>query len=153
MTKVEYQIEISAPNEKVYEYYTNPDNIREAWPQDIVKESENVSGSKGEEGSEMKVKGEYMGKKEEMKLQVVDKEPNRKLVTRQTDGPYKKWESIQEFQGNGNTTHIRHTIEYELPTSGKIANTLSGNQADNKIKQGLEQAAQTVKQKLESGQV
>jgi ligand-binding SRPBCC domain-containing protein len=153
MTKVEYQIEISAPNEKVYEYYTNPDNIREAWPQDIVKESENVSGSKGEEGSEMKVKGEYMGKKEEMKLQVVDKEPNRKLVTRQTDGPFKKWESIQEFQGNGNTTHIRHTIEYELPTSGKIANTLSGNQADNKIKQGLEQAAQTVKQKLESGQV
>jgi ligand-binding SRPBCC domain-containing protein len=78
---------------------------------------------------------------------------NRKLVTRQTDGPFKKWESIQEFQGNGNTTHIRHTIEYELPTSGKIANTLSGNQADNKIKQGLEQAAQTVKQKLESGQV
>ena len=153
MTKVEYQIEISAPNEKVYEYYTNPDNIREAWPQDIVKESENVSGSKGEEGSEMKVKGEYMGKKEEMKLQVVDKEPNRKLVTRQTDGPFKKWESIQEFQGNGNTTHIRHTIEYELPTSGKIANTLSGNQVDNKIKQGLEQAAQTVKQKLESGQV
>lgn len=153
MTKVEYQIEISAPNEKVYEYYTNPDNIREAWPQDIVKESENVSGSKGEEGSEMKVKGEYMGKKEEMKLQVVDKEPNRKLVTRQTEGPFKKWESIQEFQGNGNTTHIRHTIEYELPTSGKIANTLSGNQADNKIKQGLEQAAQTVKQKLESGQV
>jgi ligand-binding SRPBCC domain-containing protein len=153
MTKVEYQIEISAPNEKVYEYYTNPDNIQEAWPQDIVKESQNVSGSKGEEGSEMKVKGEYMGKKEEMKLQVVDKEPNRKLVTRQTDGPFKKWESIQEFQGNGNTTHIRHTIEYELPTSGKIANTLSGNQADNKIKQGLEQAAQTVKQKLESGQV
>ena len=153
MTKVEYQKEISAPNEKVYEYYTNPDNIREAWPQDIVKESENVSGSKGEEGSEMKVKGEYMGKKEEMKLQVLDKEPNRKLVTKQTDGPFKKWESIQEFQGNGNTTHIRHTIEYELPTSGKIANTLSGNQADNKIKQGLEQAAQTVKQKLESGQV
>jgi ligand-binding SRPBCC domain-containing protein len=153
MTKVEYQIEISAPNEKVYEYYTNPDNIREAWPQDIVKESENVSGSKGEEGSEVKVKGEYMGKKEEMKLQVEDKEPNRKLVTRQTDGPFKKWESIQEFQGNGNTTHIRHTIEYEFPTSGKIANTLSGNQADNKIKQGLEQAAQTVKQKLESGQV
>jgi ligand-binding SRPBCC domain-containing protein len=153
MTKVEYQIEISAPNEKVYEYYTNPDNIREAWPQDIVKQSENVSGSKGEEGSEMKVKGEYMGKNEEMKIQVVDKEPNKKLVTRQTDGPFKKWESIQEFQGNGNTTHIRHTIEYELPTSGKIANTLSGNQADNKIKQGLEQAAQTVKQKLESGQV
>jgi ligand-binding SRPBCC domain-containing protein len=134
MTKVEYQTEIISPIEKVYEYYTNPDNIQEAWPRDIVKESENVSGSKSEEGSEMKVKGEYMGREEEMKLQVVDKEPNRKLVTRQTEGPFKKWESVQEFQGNGNRTHIRHTIEYELPATGKIVNTLSGSLADNKIK-------------------
>lgn len=94
-----------------------------------------------------------MGREEEMKLQVVDKEQNRRLVTKQTDGPFKKWESIQEFQGNGNKTDIRHAIEYELPTTGKIANTLSGSQANNKIRQGLEQAAQTVKQKLESGQV
>ena len=153
MTKVQYQTEINAPVEKVYEYYTNPDNIQKAWPRDIVKESENVSGSKSEEGSEMRIKGQYMGREEEMKLQVVDKEPNRKLVTRQTEGPFKKWESVQEFQGNGNVTQIRHAIDYELPTTGKIANTLSGSQANNKIRQGLEQAAQTVKQKLESGQV
>jgi ligand-binding SRPBCC domain-containing protein len=150
MSKVQYETEINAQVEKVYEYYTNPDNIKEAWPRDVVKESESVSGSKGEEGSEMKVKGQYMGKEDEMKLQVVEKEPNRRLVTRQTEGPFKKWESIQEFQGNSNRTHIRHTIEYELPTTGKIANTLSGSRADNKIRQGLEQAAQTVKRKLES---
>jgi ligand-binding SRPBCC domain-containing protein len=153
MTKVQYQTEINAPIEKVYNYYTNPDNIQEAWPQDIVKESKNVSGSKSEEGSEMRLKGKYMGREEEMKLQVVDKEPNRKLVTRQIEGPFRKLESIQEFQGNGNRTHIRHAIEFELPATGKIANTISGSQADNKMRQGLEQAAQTVKQKLESGQV
>jgi ligand-binding SRPBCC domain-containing protein len=152
MTKVQYQTEINAPVEEVYEYYTNPDNIQEVWPQEIVKESENISGSKREEGSEMRVKGQYMGREEEMKLQVVDKETNRKLVTRQTEGPFKKWESVQEFQGNRNRTHIRHEIEYELPTTGKIANTFSGSQADNKIRQGLEHAALTVKQKLESGQ-
>jgi ligand-binding SRPBCC domain-containing protein len=150
MSKLEYETDVNAPVERVFEYYTNPDNIKESWPRDVVKESESVSGSKSEEGSEMRVKGQYMGKEEEMKLQVVDNEPNRRLVTRQTEGPFKKWESIQEFQGNGNRTHIRHTIEYELPTTGKIANTLSGSQADNKIRQGLEQAAQTVKQKLES---
>jgi ligand-binding SRPBCC domain-containing protein len=150
MSKIEYETDINAQVEKVYEYYTNPDNIKEAWPRDVVKESESVSGSKSEEGSEMRVKGEYMGKEDEMKLQVVDKKPNRRLVTRQTEGPFKKWESVQEFQGNGNRTHIRHTIEFELPTTGKIANTLSGSQADNKIRQGLEQAARTVKRKLES---
>ena len=153
MANVQYETEINAPVEKVFEYYTNPDNIKEAWPRDIVKESESLSGSKSEEGSEMKVKGQYMGKEEEMILEVADKEQNRRLVTRQTEGPFKKWESIQEFQGNGNSTHIRHSVDYELPTTGKIANTLSGSQADNKIRKGLEQAAQTVKQKLESGSV
>jgi ligand-binding SRPBCC domain-containing protein len=153
MANVKYETEINAPVEKVFEYYTNPDNIKEAWPRDIVKESESLSGSKSEEGSEMKVKGQYMGKEEEMILEVADKEQNRRLVTRQTEGPFKKWESIQEFQGNGNSTHIRHSIDYELPTTGKVANMLSGSQADNKIRKGLEQAAQTVKQKLESGSV
>jgi ligand-binding SRPBCC domain-containing protein len=150
MANVQYETEINAPVERVFEYYTNPDNIKEAWPRDIVKESESLSGSKSEEGSEMKVKGQYMGKEEEMILEVADKEQNRRLVTRQTEGPFKKWESIQEFQGNGNSTHIRHSVDYELPTTGKIANMLSGSQADNTIRKGLEQAAQTVKQKLES---
>jgi ligand-binding SRPBCC domain-containing protein len=153
MANVKYETEINAPVEKVFEYYTNPDNIKEAWPRDIVKESESLSGSKSEEGSEMKVKGQYMGKEEEMILEVVAEEQNRTVVTRQTEGPFKKWESIQEFQGNGNSTHIRHSIDYELPTTGKVANMLSGSQADNKIRKGLEQAAQTVKQKLESGSV
>ncbi len=155
MANIQYETDINAPVEKVYEFYTNPDNIKEAWPRDIVKESESVSGSKSEEGSEMKVKGQYMGKEEEMRLEVAEKEQNRRLVTRQIEGPFKKWESIQEFEGRGggrNSTHIRHSIDYELPTTGKIANMLSGSQADNKIRTGLEQAAQTVKQKLESGQ-
>ena len=49
-----------------------------------------------------------------------------------------------------NATHIRHSIDYELPSSGKIVNFLSGDGANNKIEKGLQQAAQTVKQKLES---
>ena len=151
MTTINTQIEINAPIEQVFEYYTNPDNIKESWPRDIVKESENVSGQKSEEGSEMKVKGEYMGKKDEMTLEVVEKEQNKRLVTKQTEGPFQRWDSIQEFQNNGNnSTKVNHTINYELPTTGKIANVLTGSQAENKIRQGIEQAAQTVKQRLES---
>jgi ligand-binding SRPBCC domain-containing protein len=154
MSRVEYQIDINAPVERVYEYYTNPDNIKEAWPRDIVKESESTTTtSKNEPGSEMKVKGEYMGRQAEMRLEVAEKEPNRKLVTRQTEGPFKRWESIQEFQGNNNNrTHIRHVIDYELGTASKAGNFVTGSQADDKIRQGLEQAAQTVRQKLESQQ-
>ena len=152
MTRVEYEENINAPVERVYEYYTNPDNIKEAWPRDVVKESEATTDSKNEPGSEMKVKGEYMGRQAEMRLEVAEKEQNRKLVTRQTEGPFKRWESIQEFQGNNGRTQVRHTIDYELGTAEKAGNFLTGSQADNKIKQGLEQAAQTVKQKLESQQ-
>lgn len=151
MTSIRNQIEINAPVERVFEYYTNPDNIKESWPRDVVKESENVSGQKREEGSEIKVKGKYMGKEDEMILAVVDKEHNKKLVTRQTQGPFQKWESIQEFQSSGNNyTKVNHTINYELPTTGKIANILTGSQAENKIKNGIEQAAQSVKERLES---
>ncbi|MGN6821609.1 MAG: SRPBCC family protein [Candidatus Nitrosocosmicus sp.] len=150
MTSIQNQIEINAPVERVFEYYTNPDNIKESWPRDIVKESENLSGQKSEEGSEMKVTGEYMGKKDEMTLEVVEKEQNKRLVTKQTQGPFQKWESIQEFQSSGNNyTKVNHTINYELPTTGKIANILTGSQAENKIKHGIEQAAQSVKERLE----
>ena len=101
----------------------------------------------------MKVKGEYKGREDEMILEVTEKEQNKRLVTQQKEGPFKSWTSRQEFnQGNGQqgTTHIRHVIDFGLPTTGKIANFISGDQAKNKIQQGLQQAAQTVKQKLES---
>jgi ligand-binding SRPBCC domain-containing protein len=152
MKTIQYEIDIEAPVEKVYEYYTDPNNIKEAWLRDIVKESESTTDSKNEEGSEMKVKGEYMGKKDKMILEVAEKEQNKRLVTRQTDGPFKIWESIQEFQNgtNSNKTYVKHIINYELPTTGKIANMYTGNQAESKLKQGIEQAANTVKQKLES---
>jgi ligand-binding SRPBCC domain-containing protein len=151
LTLIQNQIEINAPVERVFEYYTNPDNIKESWPRDIVKDSENLSGQKSEEGSEMKVTGEYMGKKDEMTLEVVEKVQNKRLVTKQTQGPFQKWESTQEFQSSGNNyTKVNHTINYELPTTGKIANILTGSQAENKIKHGIEQAAQSVKERLES---
>ncbi len=151
MTTNNADIEINAPIDRVFEYYTNPDNIKESWLRDIVKESKNVSGQKSEEGSEMKVTGGYMGKRDKMTLEVVQKEQNRRLVTRQTEGSFQKWESTQQFHSNGdNSTRVTHTINYELPTGGKIANFLSGSQTEGKIRQGIQQAAQTVKQKLES---
>ncbi|WP_148685941.1 SRPBCC family protein [Candidatus Nitrosocosmicus hydrocola] len=153
MTRIQTSIEIQAPVEQVFEYYTNPDNIKESWPRDIVKDSENISGQKSEEGSEMKVKGEYMGKQDEMLLEVAQKEQNKRLVTKQTEGPFQSWESTQIFQSNGNnSTKVDHTINYELPTTGKIANFLTGSQAEDKIRQGIQQTAHSVKQKLESNQ-
>ena len=150
MSRIEYEVDINASVERVYEYYTNPDNIKEAWPRDVVKESESTTDSKNEPGSEMKVKGEYMGHKAEMLLEVAEKQPNRRLVTRQAEGPFKRWESVQEFQGDNNQTNVKHVIDYELGTAAKAGNFVTGSQADDKIRQGIEQAAQTVKQKLES---
>ncbi len=46
MSRIEYEVDINAPVERVYEYYTNPDNIKEAWPKEVVKESESTTDSK-----------------------------------------------------------------------------------------------------------
>ena len=68
MSQIKYDVEINASVERVYEYYTNPDNIKEAWSQDIVKESEPFFLTKNEEEYEMKIKGKYMGKEEKMRV-------------------------------------------------------------------------------------
>jgi ligand-binding SRPBCC domain-containing protein len=151
MARIQTEVDINAPVERVFEYYTNPDNIKEAWPRDVVKESEATTSNKNEPGSEMRVAGELMGIWKEMRLQVAEKDQNRRLVTRQTEGPFKRWESIQEFQGDNNRTRVRHIVDYELPTGGKVADVFTGGQADDRIKSGMEQAAQTVKRKLERG--
>jgi hypothetical protein len=70
----------------------------------------------------MRVKEKYVGKEEEMKLEVTQKQENKKLVTRQNEGLVRNWESIQEFQGDRNNTPVKYAIPYELPTTGKIAN-------------------------------
>ena len=60
------------------------------------------------------------------------------------------WESIQEIHSNGNNVRrVNHIKNYGLLTTDKIASVLNGSQDENKIKQGIEQAAQTVKQRLE----
>jgi ribosome-associated toxin RatA of RatAB toxin-antitoxin module len=69
----------------------------------------------------MKVEREYMDKRDEMILEVSQKEQNKKLVTRQKEGPFQIWENIQQFQSNGNNfTKVTRIINYELPTTGKI---------------------------------
>ncbi len=150
MTTMSCEVDINAPVEKVFAYYTDPSNIKESWPSDIVKESGIVSGAKGEKGSVFMVKGHYMGKQEEMRVQVIEKWPNKKFITKQIEGPFKKWESIQEFQDSNNTTHIKHTVDFELPIAGRIVNMVSGKEAENKIRAGLEQAVQTVRNRMES---
>jgi uncharacterized protein YndB with AHSA1/START domain len=42
MTEVKYEMQIDAPVRSVYEYYTDPENIKRTWPSDIVKESEDI---------------------------------------------------------------------------------------------------------------
>lgn len=81
----------------------------------------------------MEVKDEYMGREDEMLLEVTGKDKNNKLVTEQKEGPFKSRESTQLFRGNENNTYVRHSVEYKFPTSGKILNILSSKGADKKV--------------------
>lgn len=82
-----------------------------------------------------------------MALDIVDKEQNKRLVTQQTQDPFKKWKAFKAME---TILWVNHTINYELPITGKIANVLTGRQSENKIKQGIGRAAQTIKKRLES---
>jgi ligand-binding SRPBCC domain-containing protein len=97
-----------------------------------------------------KLIGHYAGKDEEMRMMVIEKWPNSKFETKQTEGPFKKWDSKQEFEKRGEMTHLVHTIDYELPTTGKIFRMVSHRDAEDKIREGVETYIQTLKHKLES---
>ena len=38
MTEIKYELKVDAHVRSVYEYYTDPENIKKAWPSDMVKE-------------------------------------------------------------------------------------------------------------------
>src|SRR4029078_8139891 len=95
------EILIDAPLWIVFEYYTDPEYIKQSWPSDIIIESESISGQSSEEGAEMIVEGRYLGNREEMIIEVTQKEQNKRLVTRQTEGPFERGESILECQTKG----------------------------------------------------
>ena len=79
-----------------------------------------------------------------MILEVAKKKKNKKFVTRQTEGLFQSWRSIEEIQSNGGgSTMSNHTINYELSITGKIATILSGNQAKDVIRRGIQLAVQT----------
>ena len=71
-----------------------------------------------------------MGREDKMVLEATDKEQNKRLIIQQKEWPFKSYINRQEFnQSNRQGTRIRHVIEYELYTTGKIVNFLLGDQA------------------------
>ena len=51
--------------------------------------------------------------------------------------------------GDKSCSHVRLIIDHQLPSGGKVGHLLTGGQADDKIRSGMEQADQTLKRKLE----
>lgn len=153
MTTLNYEIDVKAPVEKLFKYCTDLDHQKEAWSPEIVKEATLISGTKGEKGSTFRIRGHFSGKDEEMRMMVTEKWPNSRFETKQTEGPFKKWESVQEFEGrDDNTSHLKHTVTYELPPSGKIFRMASHRDAEAKLKEGVEKYVQTLKHYMEAGE-
>lgn len=151
MPTLSYEVDVKAPVDKVYNYCTDIDRQKEAWSPEIVKEATVISGTKGQKGSMFKIKGHYAGKDEEMRMMVTERLPNSRFETKQTEGPFKKWDSVQEFEKKGDdTTLVKHTVNYELPATGKVFRMVSHRDADAKLREGLEQYIQSLKHRIES---
>ncbi|MDN5868099.1 MAG: SRPBCC domain-containing protein [Candidatus Nitrosocosmicus sp.] len=120
---------IDAPPDKVFRAWTEPELIKQwftprPFTTPIVETDQRPGGKnlivmRGPDGKEFPNRGIY--------LEVIK---NKRLVTRQTDGPFESWESIQEFESNGDkATLVSRVTNYQLPTTGKIVNFLTERQA------------------------
>lgn len=139
MTKLEREIDIAAPPERVYDVLADPDCLGE-WVT-IQEELEEAPSGDLKAGSTLRQRLKVAGQRFRLHWTVVEaKRPER--IVWEGKGPMgTKAKAVYEITSNGDSaTHFSYLNEYELPGgfAGKIAGravqAASGREADKTMK-------------------
>lgn len=115
MGRIERSIEIKAPREKVFAFYTDHKSWEKTAPEDAEVKVERISEKPLGVGTTMRFTGLIGGRKVEADGEWVDFEVNRKLGFRQIKGEMKKWEGAIVFETTDRGTKVTTTVDYKLP--------------------------------------
>ncbi|MEM4339689.1 MAG: hypothetical protein QXE03_05705, partial [Candidatus Nitrosocaldus sp.] len=92
MATISKEVIIDAPVKEVFTYFARPEHMSEQFPKEIgmnvipieVKEGFGV-------GTVFRITGNFGGKVLEWDCETLEYIPERKIVAKQIDGPFKKW--------------------------------------------------------------
>lgn len=150
MATISKEVIINAPVKEVFTYFARPEHMSEQFPKEIgmnvipieVKEGFGV-------GTVFRITGNFGGKVLEWDCETLEYIPERKIVAKQIDGPFKKWMIIVEFEDVGeNRTRTRMTVDYDLPLSF-IGSIMDKVKIEKEAERGIENGLYRVKALLE----
>lgn len=150
MATISKEVIINAPVKEVFTYFARPEHMSEQFPKEIgmnvipieVKEGFGV-------GTIFRVTGNFGGKVLEWDCETLEYIPERKIVAKQIDGPFKKWVITVEFEDLGDDkTRTRMTVDYDLPLSF-IGSIMDKVKIEKEAERGIENGLYRVKALLE----
>ncbi|MEM0029612.1 MAG: SRPBCC family protein [Candidatus Nitrosocaldus sp.] len=150
MATISKEVIIDAPVKEVFTYFARPEHMSEQFPKEIgmnvipidVKEGFGV-------GTVFRITGNFGGKVLEWDCETLEYIPERKIVAKQIDGPFKKWMITVEFEDVGeDRTRTRMTVDYDLPLSF-IGSIMDKVKIEKEAERGIENGLYRVKALLE----
>ncbi|MCX2819954.1 SRPBCC family protein [Haladaptatus sp. F3-133] len=127
MSTFTYESRVDAPLDEVWEFHSTTDGLVEltpGWMNLTVEETRDPDGKPNpdvlEKGAEVDVSVKPLGVLPRVTWRSVILERDRDdgrayFVDRMENGPFKSWEHTHGFEGDGDGTVVRDTVEYALP--------------------------------------
>jgi len=151
LTFVTKSIEIKVPVDNVFTYFARPEHISDQIKTDTVgmtvipmdiKEGMGV-------GTTFRIIGDFSGKRLEWDCETTEFIKNERISAKQIEGPFKKWEIINEFKALGeNLTRVTMSVDYVMPF-GPLGAILDKAKFAKSAEKGMETALYNVRGLLE----
>lgn len=150
MTSIEKSIVINAPVKEVFTYFARPEHMSDQFPKEIglnvvpidVKEGFGI-------GTIFRISGNFDGKILEWDCETIDYIPEKKIVAKQVDGPFKEWEITVLFdEVDEKKTRVTMKVNYDVPL-GPLGGLMDKIKLKKTAERGIENGLYRVKALLE----
>ncbi|MEO9319893.1 MAG: SRPBCC family protein [Nitrososphaera sp.] len=150
MTVINKTIEINAPVSEVFTYFARPEHMADQFPENmglsvIPVEVKNGFGV----GTIFRISGDFDGKRLEWDCETNEYVPQRKIVAKMIEGPFKQWQITVSFEELGEKkTKTGMEVEYDMPM-GPLGNFIDKVKLKKIAERGMENGLLRVKALLE----
>jgi len=150
MTSISKSMEINAPISEVFTYFARPEHMADQFPEDIGLTVLPIEVKNGfGVGTIFRISGDFNGKRLEWDCETVEYIPYRKIVARQVDGPFKKWQVTVEFEVlDEKKTRTSISVDYDMPF-GPLGSLMDKVKLRKSAERGIENGLYRVKGLLE----
>ena len=135
MMKFEISVHVNRPVAEVFQYLNDPTKMAE-WNATI--EEATASETPIKVGTRIRARGRWLGRKIESTVEVVEYEPNKRVVNR-SDEPF-SWKAINTFQAENGGTRLVSACEGESRGFLKLSEPIFARIVKNQLQAQFETA-------------